>query len=116
MFLPPTVRIFLCREPTDMRRSFDALAALARDVIRENPLSGHVFLFRNRAGDRLKLLWWDRSGFCLFYKRLEDGTFELPNACGEIHAGDLALLLEGIDLNHVTRKKRYTLPQTLKQI
>lgn len=113
-FPPPTVRIFLCRQPTDMRRSFDGLAALARDVVKEDPLTGHMFVFRNRNGDRLKLLWWDRSGFCLFYKRLEEGSFQLPRVGGEMQAADLALMLEGIDLNQAIRQKRYTLPQMLK--
>ena len=107
--LPPSVRIFLCRQPADMRRSFDGLAALAREIVRQDPLSGHVFVFRNRLGDRAKLLWWDRSGFCLFYKRLEEGTFQFP-ASGEVTAGELMLLLEGIDLNGATRQKRFSLP------
>jgi transposase len=107
--LPPSVRIFLCRQPTDMRRSFDGLATLAREIVRQDPLSGHVFVFRNRNGDRAKLLWWDRSGFCLFYKRLEEGTFQFPGS-GEVSAAELMLLLEGIDLNGATRHKRFSLP------
>lgn len=114
-FPPPTVRIFLCQQPTDLRRSFDGLAALARDVIKADPLSGHIFVFRNRHGDRMKILWWDRSGFCLFYKRLEEGSFRLPAVeTGEINAAELALILEGIDLNGAARQKRYILPQRVK--
>lgn len=76
--LPPSTRVFLCTLPTDMRKSFDGLAAMTRDLVLQNPLSGHLFVFRNRNGDRLKVLYWDRAGFCLFYKRLEKGTFRFP--------------------------------------
>jgi transposase len=109
-FPPPAVRIYLCAGPTDMRRSFDGLAALTRDVLRQDPLSGHLFVFRNRPGNRVKLLWWDRSGFCLFYKRLEKGNFRFPENGGEVAAGDLALLLEGIELAGARRRQRYQLP------
>lgn len=94
--LPPAVRIFVAREPTDMRKSFDTLAALVREVLRENPLSGHVFVFLNRRRDRVKLLYWDRVGFVLVYKRLEEGTFRHPEH-GEIGARELGLLLAGLD-------------------
>lgn len=114
MFLPPpSVRIFLCRQPTDMRKSFDSLAALVRDVVLSDPLSGHVFVFKNRGGDRMKVLWWDRSGFCLLYRRLEEGTYAFPEQ-KEISAGELAMILEGIDVRDATRRKRYILPQRLK--
>jgi transposase len=111
--LPPSTRVFLCLAPTDMRKSFDGLAALAVEVVRHNPLSGHLFVFRNRREDRLKVLYWDRTGFCLFYKRLEQGTFRFPRGetpageTGEIDAAELALILEGIDLNDAARRKRY---------
>src|SRR5262245_48816436 len=77
--LPPAVRIFVCTAPTDMRKSFDSLAALAQTVVGEDPLSGHLFLFRNRQRDRVKLLWWDRDGLAIWYKRLEAGVFDLPS-------------------------------------
>lgn len=116
--LPPSTRVFLCLPPTDMRKSFDGLAALAVDVVRQEPLSGHLFVFRNRREDRIKVLYWDRTGFCLFYKRLEQGTFRFPHrvattsagdadSAGEIDAAELALILEGIDLNDAVRRKRY---------
>ncbi len=105
LILPPSVRIFLCAAPTDMRRSFDRLAEMTRAVIGENPFSGHLFVFRSRGGDRIKVLWWDRGGFCLFYKRLEKGVFKVPESTGEIPAGDLALILEGIDLAGAKRRK-----------
>jgi transposase len=113
LMLPPSVRIFAATAPADLRRSFDGLYALARDVILQDPLSGHLFLFRNRTGDRVKVLWWDRTGLCLFYKRLEKGVFRLPasKAAGvEIDAAELMLLLEGIDLTGARRQARYVRP------
>lgn len=111
LMLPPTVRIFLCTEVTDLRRSFDGLAALVRDFLGQDPLSGHLFVFRNRPGDRLKILYWDRSGLCLFYKRLEKGTFRLPEGAGkrsvEIECTEMALILEGIDLKEAKRRSRF---------
>jgi transposase len=109
--LPPAVRIFVATTPTNMHLSFDRLAALARDVIQQDPFSGHLFAFRNRAGDKVKLLCWDRSGFCLWYKRLEKGVFHFPSAVAahvEVDAVDLALLLEGIDLVPTRRRARFT--------
>ncbi len=112
--LPPSVRIFLCSQPTDMRKSFDTLAALVRDALQDNPLSGHLFVFRNKLGDRLKLLFWDTDGFVIYYKRLEEGSFQFPAARSnhgvEIRAADLAMLLDGVDLDSVKRRKRYRRP------
>ena len=111
--LPPAVRIFLCRVPVDMRRSFDGLAAMAEQVMREDPLSGHLFVFRGRRGDRVKILYWDRDGYALWYKRLETGVFRFPPdpaQSSEISAADLGLILEGIDPGSVKRHKRFTLP------
>lgn len=108
--LSPAVRIFVATAPTNMHLSFDRLAALARDVIHQDPLSGHLFVFRNRAGDKLKILTWDRSGFCLWYKRLEHGVFHVPPAVTthvELEAADLLLLLDGIDLQQATRRPRW---------
>jgi transposase len=108
--LPPAVRIFLAIEPTRMHLSFDRLAALARDVIQQDPLSGHLFVFRNRDGDKVKILGWDRSGFCLWYKRLERGVFHLPPAIAshvELDAAELLLLLDGIDLAQAPRRARF---------
>lgn len=108
--LPPAVRIFLATAPTNMHLSFDRLAALARDVIQQDPFSGHLFVFQNRLGDRVKILYWDRSGFCLWYKRLEQGVFHFPRVSAahvEVDAPDLTLLLDGIDLGTATRRTRF---------
>ena len=107
-----TVRIFLATQPTDLRRSFDRLAGEVEHFLGHDPLSGDLFAFRNRRGDRIKILYFDRSGWCLWYKRLEAGTFRFP-AAGErsvaVSAADLTLLLEGIDVEGVRRRKRFTL-------
>lgn len=102
--LPASVRIFLCTAPVDLRRSFDGLAAAARDVLGQDPESGALFVFVNRRGNRLKALWWDRTGYCLLYKRLEWGCFQLPTPLPpeaqsvQVDVRELAKILEGIDL------------------
>jgi transposase len=113
--LPLPVRIFLCTQPADMRRSFDGLAQMVREFLHANPLSGHLFIFRSKRGDRLKLLYWDSDGLAIWYKRLEEGTFRFPAASVEGHgieirAADLAMLLDGVDLESVKRRKRYRRP------
>ena len=119
-----TTRVFLAIEPTDMRKGFDGLFALVENVIQEDPFSGHLFVFRNRRRDRLKLLWWDRDGLAIFYKRLERGGFQFPTDASvgkkkqkngttqrcEIRSDELAMLLEGIDLSSVRRRKRFEGP------
>jgi transposase len=111
--LPPAVRIYLCREPTDMRWGFDGLAGLVEQTLKQDPLSGHLFVFLNRRCDRIKVLYWDRDGFALWYKRLEKGTFRFPAGDGaavEVRSADLAMILEGIDLASVRRRPRYIRP------
>jgi len=111
--LPSAVRIFLCTEPTDMRRGFDRLAEMVRQVIRQDPLSGHLFVFRSRIGDRLKLLYWNGDGYALWYKRLEKGRFHLPASVlpdGRIDVRELAMMLEGVDLSAARRLPRFSLP------
>lgn len=113
--LPLPVRIFLCTVPADLRRSFDGLAQLVREHLGADPLSGHLFVFRSRRGDRVKLLYWDRDGYALWYKRLELGTFRFPPAAAdqagvEIRAADLTMLLDGVDLDSVKRRRRYQRP------
>lgn len=105
-------RIYLCVAPTDMRRSFDRLAEMARSSMGHDPLDGSLFVFRSRGGDRLKILYWDHDGYALWYKRLEKGTFRFPAAdppagALEIAPSQLAMLLEGIDLASVKRLPRY---------
>ena len=111
---PPTVRIFVSTQPTDMRRSFDGLAMMTRDNMGQDQLSGHLFVFFNRRSDRVKIMFWDRSGFCIWYKRLEQGVFRLPQSIvnapnPEVEVTDLSLILEGIDLSSARRRKRFTL-------
>jgi transposase len=107
--LPPSVRIFLAAKPVDLRKSFDGLAAAAREVLLQDPLSGHLFVFVNRRSDRVKILVWDRNGYWLMAKRLERGRFRTPARDGqvEIEAAELALMLEGIDLAGARRRPRW---------
>jgi len=111
--IPSHVRVYLCMTPTDMRKSFDGLQSLVLSVFKRDPLDGHLFLFVNRRRDRLKMLWWDRDGLALFYKRLEAGTFQVPNATDdtqgiEIDVAHLSMLLNGIDVSSAKRRKRYS--------
>lgn len=114
--LPSSVRIYLASQPVDMRKSFDGLSLLARQVLREDPLSGHLFVFFNRTRDMVKVLWWHSGGFCLFSKRLEKGSFRLPRPLPEdgsalsLEAVELTLLLEGIDLKASVRRPRWQPP------
>jgi transposase len=113
--LPASVRILLCLQPTDMRRSFDGLAMLVEQVLGESPLSGCLFVFANKRRDRVKILYWEHGGLAIWYKRLEEGTFRLPvSAPGmagmAMEAVDLWALLEGIDLAQARRRPRYALP------
>jgi transposase len=110
------VRIYLCTAPADMRKGFDTLAALVREYLGHDPLSGHLFLFVGRGKDRIKILYWDSDGFAIWYKRLEEGTFRLPAAKNagkslELKASELAMLLAGIDLTSIKRRKRFGLRQ-----
>lgn len=110
MMLPPAVRIFVAGQPTDLRWAFDTLAETTRSVLRQDPFSGHVFVFFNRARNRVKLLFWDRTGFWLLHKRLEGGTFRVPRdgrAVVELEAAELGLILEGIELRGAQRRWRY---------
>lgn len=84
--LPSAVQVFICLQATDLRKSFDSLSALVSGVVGQNPLSGHLFVFLNRFRDKVKILFWDRSGYCLYYKRLEAGTFKLPLPAGAADA------------------------------
>lgn len=109
--LPSSVRIYLCLAPADMRRSFDGLARMTEEILEADPFSGHLFVFRNRRGDRLKILYWDRSGLALWAKRLEEGVFVFPSANDSrrvlITPGELSMILDGVDLATARRGKRY---------
>lgn len=107
-------KIYLCLEPTDMRKSFDTLAALVREHLQGDPQSGSWFVFRGKRGDRLKILVWEGDGYALWQKRLEQGTFEFPKVIGaavsvSISATDLSLILGGVSLN-ARRRPRYVWP------
>jgi transposase len=111
--LPSSVRIYLAVQPADMRRGFDGLAAMTTSILGQDPLSGHLFVFRNRRGDRLKILYWDRDGLAIWAKRLERGSFNFPAPSGdrvEVTPAEMAAILEGIDLKHARRQRRFTLP------
>lgn len=115
MSLPTSVRIWLATHATDLRKSFDSLAELVRQQLAGDPLSGQLFVFRNKRADRIKLLYWDEDGFVIVYKRLEAGTFRFPEATAagvEVRAADLQMLLDGVDLDSVKRRRRYRRPQS----
>jgi len=107
---PPSVRIFLATRPVDMRRQIDGLAALVNEILSQDPFTGHVFVFRGRRADRVKVLVWNRNGFVLYYKRLEKGRFRFPDATSptrELDSTALTLLLEGLDLELAARAPRW---------
>ena len=105
-------RVFLCMKRVDFRKAHDGLCALVRDTFQDDPFSGDVFVFHNRARDRVKLLVWDRNGFWLLYKRLEQGTFPFDvrgeGARVEITRAQLAMILEGIEWRSARKSLRYT--------
>lgn len=110
--LPASVRVYLCTAPCDMRRSFDGLYALVTSVLQLDAFTGHLFVFANRRRDRVKILYWDRDGFAVWAKRLEEGTYAMPfgeedEHRREITAQELGALLSGIDLSVAKRRKRY---------
>ena len=111
--LPASVRVYLCTAPCDMRRSFDGLYALVSSAMQLNAFEGHLFVFSNRRKDRIKILYWDRDGFAIWAKRLEEGTYAMPFAGAggeqrqEITAQELGAILSGIDLSEAKRRKRY---------
>lgn len=107
--LPTQTRIFVYAQPVDMRRSFDALGQCVRESLAQDPQSGALFLFAGKSGTSLKILWWEKSGFSILYRRLDRGSFRLPNAVSGaasvlIDARELALILQGVE--SATRKQR----------
>ena len=112
--------IYVATVPVDMRKSFDSLAALVKNSFQKSPLDGTFFVFINRSADRLKILYWDRDGYALWYKRLEAGRFRLPvtlTQSGEsvvlVSAAQLAMILEGIEPVAVKQQKRFVLKNTV---
>ena len=118
--IPAAVRIYLAPGATDMRKAMDGLASLVSGTLRQNPLSGHLFVFANRRRDRLKILVWDRDGYWVLFKRLEAGTFRWPPADETspvvMSSRDLMLILEGVDLGGVKYRRRYLREGTATQI
>jgi transposase len=113
--ISPPAKILLARGATDMRKSFTGLITLTEAVLRYDPASGHLFVFINRRRDMIKILYWDGTGFCIWYKRLARGGFQMPAidsraSSVELSASQLSLILEGIDLNSVRQRLRYHRP------
>jgi transposase len=112
--LPPSVKLWFCPTPVDMRLGFDGLFALVRSRLHADPLSGHLFIFTNRTSDRLKVLYWGGHGLCLFCQRLEQGRYHFPQANDpnadkiELTAGQFQMILDGIDLSRLRRFKRFS--------
>jgi len=110
--LPPSVRIFVATQPVDGRKGFDSLTAIVRSVFQHDPLSGHLYVFFSRRCDRVRSVYWDRSGFAMWTKRLERGRFHMAFAEGglavnAIEAAELGLILEGLDLAGARRRPRW---------
>ena len=114
--VPAAVKLWYCPTPTDMRLGFDGLYCLVRDRLKADPLSGHLFIFRNKTADRLKVLYWGGHGLCLFCQRLEAGRYHFPELAAdatalELTPGQFQMILDGIDLTRVRRFKRFSRPE-----
>ena len=113
--LPSTVRVYVATQPIDLRKSFDGLSLAVTSVLDRDPLSGHLFCFFNRRATMVRVLFWDRTGWCIISKRLSRGRFRLAEvvhselACVEMDAVELSLILEGIDLSDAARRRRFRL-------
>lgn len=106
----PDVRVWLATSPVDMRRSFDALAEHVRAILAHDPLCGHLFVFRNRSAERVKILWWDQDGLAIYYKRLERGTFQFPSTAEKVIAIDsrqLMKILSGLPVDIADNTSRH---------
>jgi transposase len=109
---PAGVRLYLATAPTDLRKSFNGLSTLVEHELGVSSLHGDLFIFLNKRATQVRILFWDRDGYCVLAKRLEQGTFRRIHTSDakpglEIDAGEFAMLLEGIDAKHVRRRKRY---------
>ena len=114
--LPTNMRVFVATAATDMRKGFNGLSGVISQTLQEDPLSGHLFLFINRRRDRLKIFYWDGDGLAIWYKRLERGRYQLPAAADdvakvEIRRDELGMLLGGIDLHNIKRRKRFAMAE-----
>ena len=115
------IRIFLCTQDTDMRKSFDSLRGIIRGAMHLDPLSDAIFIFKNRRGDRIKCVYWDENGFAMWYKALQRGTFQFPNlrnyasAGLEIDPATMRMILDGIDLSSIRRRPRFRPPLRLSE-
>jgi transposase len=112
--LSPQIRVFLYRRPTDMRKSFHGLIALTEAELKQDPLSGSLFVFVNRRRDRIKILYWGETGFCIWYQQLQRGTYQLPRHESlseqdtlEVTRAQLSLILDGIDLTSARQRRRF---------
>ena len=118
--LSSSSRYFLYRHQSDMRKGFDGLSGLIRDGMTKDPMSGDVFIFFNKRRSQVKLLLWERDGFSIYHKRLERGTYELPSLAScytslELRSDELMLILQGISLQSVRRRKRFDLTKNSYQ-
>ncbi len=117
--LAAQVRVFLFRRPTDMRKSFHGLVALVETGLQQDPLSGSLFVFVNQRRDRMKILYWGNTGYCIWYQQLQKGTYQLPDPQSldnqetlEVTRSQLSLILDGIDLSSARQRTRFQLPRT----
>jgi transposase len=122
ILLPRSVKVYVATQPVNLRRSFDGLSNVAREVLRKDPLSGHILIFLNRRRNQIKLLVWTRGGFTIVHKRLERGTFAplravTPDAaCVEIDVHELSMLLEGIAIVRARRSARWEPPMHARAV
>ena len=119
MIIPAAVKLFVYMDATDMRKGFNGLSALVINEMSQDPLTGNFYIFRNKKKDKLKLLYWDRSGYAIWYKQLQEGKFHFPlvsDSSIEIDISDLSLILEGIDLSSAKQQKRFALPRRKSDI
>lgn len=114
--MPPQIRVFLYRKPTDMRKSFHGLVALTEAQMKQDPLSGSLYVFVNRKRDRIKILYWGQTGYCIWYQQLQKGTYQLPTSQSlenddtlEVSRSQLSLILDGIDLASARQRPRFEL-------
>ena len=106
---PPTVRVYIADDAVDMRKSYDGLSGCVEHLLHADPLSGHLFVFFNRRRTQVKILVWDRTGYCIYGKRLEQGRFYVPSLSPPSDLARLVLILEGIDLSASRQRKRFSL-------